>query len=266
MMKESATFDSFVQAALEVGLDKASQAASFVWWAEHHDGKPAVSMDEICGYFDRARLARPNRTRLDQDLKSDRYVARDKFGLFRLTLRGIQEGGQLFSEFLPQEKIGDLLSGIEIHKCPYISDEDVADARKMADVYLTLFCLENSIRRHIASILSSNLGDNWWDIAASASMKRKEQDRLANEKQNRWIPTRSDLGPLYSVDWSDLTTLMRKYEGLFRASISDINFLHRFSDLGNLRNVVAHNGVIGEAMQIRRVELAFHDWIKQVGG
>jgi hypothetical protein len=57
----------------------------------------------------------------------------------------------------------------------------------------------------------------------------------------------------------------RKYEDLFRASIGDINFLHRFVDLGNLRNVVAHNGVIDEPMQFRRVELAIHDWIKQVG-
>ena len=58
---------------------------------------------------------------------------------------------------------------------------------------------------------------------------------------------------MYSVDWSDPTTLMRKYEGFFKDTISDINFLHEFSDSGNLCNVVAHNGVIAEAMQIRQV-------------
>ena len=40
----------------------------------------------------------------------------------------------------------------------------------------------------------------------------------------------------------------------------------RFSDLGNLRNVVAYNGVIAEQMQFKRVELAFHDWTKQISG
>lgn len=261
----SAMFDSFVRAVLDAGLDKAGHATCFVWWAEHHDGKPALSLDEICSYFSRARLVRPNRTRLDQDLRKKGYATRDKLGFYSLTQSSLEVGNRLFAAFLPAEKTSDLLSAVEIRKCPYIADTDIADARQMASVYVTLFCLENSLRRHIARVLSSNLGDSWWDVAASASMKRKEQDRLANEDQNRWIPSRSSLGPLYSVDWTDLTTLIRKYESWFKESIPDINFLYRFSDLGNLRNVVAHNGVIAEEMQFRRVELAFHDWIKQVG-
>ena len=258
-------FDSFVRAVLEARLDKAGHAACLMWWAEHHDGKVGLSMDEICTYFSRARLAQPNRTRLDQDLRRERYATRDRRGLYTLTQSSIEEGKRLFAAFLPEEKINDLFSAIEIRKCPYIADTDIADARQMASVYVTLFCLENSIRRHIERVLSSNLGDNWWDVAASASMKRKEQDRLVNENQNRWIPSRSNLGPLYSVDWTDLATLIRKYESWFKESIPDTNFLHRFSDLGNLRNVVAHNGVIAEGMQFKRVELAIHDWIKQVG-
>jgi Swt1-like HEPN len=134
----------------------------------------------------------------------------------------------------------------------------------MADVYLSLFCLENSARRHIEKTLSQALGNDWWDVAASFSMKRKEQDRRNNEAQNKWIPSRSSAGPLYSLDWPDLVTLMRKYEELFKGSIPDINFLHRFSDLGNLRNVIAHNGIIDDPMQFKRIELALHDWAKQI--
>jgi hypothetical protein len=134
----------------------------------------------------------------------------------------------------------------------------------MAAVYVSLFCLENSVRRHIELTLSRHLGHDWWDNAASASMKRKEQDRRNNETQNKWIPARSGAGPLYSLDWPDLVTLMRKYEELFKASIPDINFLHRFNDLGNLRNVVAHNGVIDEPMQFSRINLALHDWSRQI--
>jgi len=164
---------------------------------------------------------------------------------------------------LAERTAESVVSEIDLTRCPYISDSDLADARKMAELHVALFSLENSVRRHIEKVLSVGLGHNWWDQAASASMKRKEQDRRANEVQNKWIPSRSS--PLYSLDWPDLVTLMRKYEDLFRPSIGDVNFLHRFADLGNLRNVVAHNGVIDEPMQFRRVELAIHDWIKQIG-
>jgi len=160
--------------------------------------------------------------------------------------------------------VGDIISEINVRSCPYIKEKDIEDGRKMADVYLSLFCLENSIRRHIEKILFGALGNDWWEVAASSSMKRKEQDRRSNEAQNKWIPSRSSAGALYSLDWSDLVTLMRKYEDLFRGSIPDVNFLHRFSDLGNLRNVIAHNGVIDDPMQFKRIELALHDWAKQL--
>jgi hypothetical protein len=120
------------------------------------------------------------------------------------------------------------------------------------------------MRRHVENVLSRNLGENWWELAASLSMKRKEEDRRNNEMQNKWIPSRSTAGPLYSLDWPDLVTLIRKFPEMFGQSIPDINFLHRFSDLGNLRNVVAHNGVIDEPMQLNRIDLALHDWSKQI--
>ena len=36
-------------------------------------------------------------------------------------------------------------------------------------------------------------------------------DRLDKEKTRKWLPARASLGPLYSLDWSDLITLIRKY-------------------------------------------------------
>jgi hypothetical protein len=260
----AADFRAFVRAVLDAKNNKAEQAACFMWWAEHRDNRSALSMDEICIYFEVARLARPNRTRLEKDLRALRYVTRDKSGHYQLTLEGIQGGNELFPSFSPQVGLEELVADIGVAQCPYISEGDIADARKMASMYVSLFCLENSMRRHIEIVLSRNLGEGWWEIAASTSMKRKEEDRRNNEAQNRWIPSRSTAGPLYSLDWPDLVTLVRKHEDFFRGSIPDINFLHRFSDLGNLRNVVAHNGVIDEPMQRNRIDLALHDWSRQI--
>lgn len=264
-------FNIFAKAVVRANLDKVEQAVAFLWWAEKRDRKPSASVSEICAYFVEARLAKPNSTRLDKDFRKSRLVSRSNGDQFRLSHNGLDWGAELFGTFaiddaFESEKTAEgVVSDIDLTRCPYISDSDLVDARKMAELHVALFSLENSVRRHIEKILVAGLGPTWWDQAASASMKRKEQDRRANEAQNKWIPSRSSYGPLYSLDWPDLVTLMRKYEDLFRASIGDVNFLHRFADLGNLRNVVAHNGVIDEPMQFRRVELAIHDWIKQVG-
>jgi hypothetical protein len=171
---------------------------------------------------------------------------------------------RLFGNFISKQSASELIANVQIQDCPYVTGSDIVDAKQMAELHVILFCLENSMRRHIERTLKAHLSEQWWEIAASASMKRKEQDRRANEEQNRWVPARADSGPLYSLDWNDLVTLVRKYEHAFKSSIPDINFLHRFQDLGNLRNVVAHNGVISDSMQFRRVELAFHDWTRQI--
>jgi hypothetical protein len=262
-------FNFFAKAVARANLDKTDQAAAFLWWSEKKEGKPHASIQEICAYFPEARLPKPNSTRLDKDLRQSSRINQMK-GRFRLSHEGLDWGAELFAVFAMDrlfdvEKTAEgILSGIDLKKCPYVTDSDLTDAQRMAELYVHLFSLENSVRRHIQKVLSAALGPDWWEQAASASMKRKEQDRQANEALNKWIPSRSNSGPLYALDWPDLVTLMRKHEDLFRPSIADVNFFHRFSDLGNLRNVVAHNGVIEEQMQFRRVELAIHDWIKQV--
>jgi hypothetical protein len=263
-------FSNFAKAVVRADLEKVEQAAAFLWWAEKRESKPATAISEVCSYFTEARLPKPNRTRLDKDLRRSKLISRVNGDRFRLSHYGLDWGSELFgvfaiNEFIEAEQTaGDVISEIDLARCPYINEDDLEDGKKMAELHVALFSLENSVRRHIEAVLTAGLGQDWWDHAASASMKRKEQDRRANEAQHKWIPSRSSYGPLYSLDWPDLITLMRKNEELFRASIGDINFLHRFADLGNLRNVVAHNGVIDEPMQFRRVELAIHDWIKQV--
>jgi Swt1-like HEPN len=258
-------FDTFAQDMLGTMYDKAGQAACFIWWSEQIERKQSLTMDEICRHFSIARLPQPNRTRLERDLRRSSDVIRNKDGTYSLSRDGMDRRNSYFSAYIDTQTVTDLVSNISISHCPYISAADITDARKMADIYVSLFCLENSIRRHVEAVLSNALGPSWWDNAASTSMKRKEQERRYNELQNKWIPPRSSLGPLYALDWSDLVTLMRKYEDLFKGTIPDINFLHRFADLGNLRNVIAHNGVIDDPMQFRRIELAMHDWSKQIG-
>ena len=120
------------------------------------------------------------------------------------------------------------------------------------------------MRGLIETILSSELGSDWWDIASNASMKRKHAIRIQNENIKKWAPARSDFGPLYALDWPDLLTLMRKYPIHFEPYVKDINFLHRYDDAGTFRNVVAHNGVLREDDDFDLIRIYYKNWIKQL--
>jgi hypothetical protein len=96
-------------------------------------------------------------------------------------------------------------------------------------------------------------------------MIKKHEERLSKEQGRKWLPARANLGPLYSIDWSDLITLVRKYEVDFIPFIGEIDFMHRYSDMGLLRHVIAHNGFVDDPEEYNRVSLALRDWNNQVG-
>jgi hypothetical protein len=151
-----------------------------------------------------------------------------------------------------------------LSSAPFIDSDYLRDLDKQAELYKALHVQENSIRRLIEAVLSRKLGPDWWNVAASVPMKRKHDERLSKEKDRKWLPARSETGPLYSIDWSDLVTLIRKYEANFLPFIGEIEFMHRYNDLGLLRHVIAHNGFIEDQSDIDRATLALRDWNRQV--
>jgi hypothetical protein len=230
--------------------------------------KPATSAREIAGYFELAHLARPNTTHLADRISSDS----------RVSIRGGQVKSLVKGDALLREKFPELFDDatpaaaslaeatrVRLQATPLIEPNHLSELEPMLELYATLHVLENSMRVLIETVLKRHLGDEWWETAASGPQKRKHADRLEKEQTRKWLPARSELGPLYSLDWSDLISMMRKYEGFFLPFIGEIDFLHRFADLGNLRHVVAHHGFVDDATQFERASLALYDWQRQVG-
>jgi hypothetical protein len=133
----------------------------------------------------------------------------------------------------------------------------------MGQVYVAIYCLENSVRNLIRTVLTDKLGEQWWDKAASSGMKQKFINLKNREAKNKWLTSRG-ADELNYIDWGDLVTLIRKYQDYFASHIGDINFVAlRLGELENLRNVIAHNGLLPDE-EITRIELYFKDWCKQV--
>lgn len=180
--------------------DKAVLMASA---AKKIGGEGSVSISQICDWFEAAQLARPNSTVLLRSLTDDRRVS-----VRKRVIRALDKADEFLEATYPElltsgpEQTGKLSSELKISlsSTPGIDDNYVSDLEKMLELFATLHVLENSMRRLIEKVLSKKLGQEWWELAASNPQKKKHEDRIQKEISRKWLPTRSSLGPLYSLD------------------------------------------------------------------
>ena len=246
----------------ETRLDRAVLLCGFFKFVE---GLDSVSVSQVGQGFEKAGLVKPRNSVLGNLLRKDFRVQFNR-DTCRILRKGEDYFREIFPEIIQNEEaiaIGEDLQ-VRLRQVPFIEESDLADLQKMVSLYANLHILENSMRRFIDQKLEKHLGPDWWLIAANAPLKRKHEDRLAKELSKKWLPARSSLGPLYSIDWPDLISLMRKYEEVFKGDLGSINFLHRFEDLGSLRNVVAHHGFIDDENEFDRVRISLRDWTRQI--
>lgn len=261
-------FAAFLSALQNYGGNRLDKAVLITSAAKQFRDQPTLTLANVSDYFETAHLARPNKSVLYNALKGDRRIS-----VRQGNLRALGAADQFLTETFPEivtltePKAGTLSAEVSINlqQTPLIGGDYVVDLEKMLELYATLHTLENSMRRLIELVLTKKLGAGWWDAAASTPQTKKHADRLEKEKTRKWLPARSGLGPLYSLDWSDLISIIRKYETDFKPHIGEIEFLHRFADLGLIRHVVAHHGFVDDPKDYERVKIALYDWQKQVG-
>jgi hypothetical protein len=154
----------------------------------------------------------------------------------------------------------------QVADTPFLSDSDISNAHKMAELYVILHCYENSVRHFIENTLSRELGNDWWEEVASDKMKALVEGRQGKEQKERWLSPRGKTSPLYYLEWGDLVKLIRKEQDIFLPYIGSLRFVeNRFEELESLRNIVAHNGVLPSEDDFQRVIISFRDWCRQLG-
>jgi hypothetical protein len=242
---------------------KEEQAEAFIWLHLRITGEKETSIKVIDEYFHRASLPRLNVTRIKRAFAKSKRVCRgSKEGTYKLVRRVIDEYESSYGHVFDEEpKITDKAG---ITNTPFLDRANIKEAHKMAELYIILHCYENSVRKLIEDVLSNKLGENWWDIAASAGLKGKYQSRKEVETKNKWLTPRG-ASPLFYIDWGDLLSLIRKFESEFLPFVKEIKFIQlRFGELEKVRNIVAHNGYLPSDEDFQRVVLSFRDWCRQV--
>ncbi len=260
--------DLFYQLVPNRASTRVDRAILFLAYIVKNSSKDFASLKDIEASFTRSFLPAPNVTILRDMLRRDKRAM-----ILKDSARPRAEAFDFFNKLIPESLTEEpsfsslpISLKISIAQTPMIGEEYIADLEPLTSLYAMLHTLENSMRRLVSKVLLSKYGDSWWEICSSAHQRRKHDDRLDKERKRQWLPARSSLGPLYSLDWTDLISLIRKHEVDFLPYIGEIEFLHRFNDLGLLRHVIAHNGFIEEMnSEIDRVRLALFDWQRQIG-
>ena len=179
------------------------------------------------------------------------------------------DGIMLDDEFrrLRQEGI-EVGLGTEAALVERVSETDfspriISSAKKMASVYVLVFCLENSARELIADRLRDRKGVDWWQ-SVPIKIRTKVEDLRAKEKSNRYHTERStdllgytffaNLAQIVIANWDDFSDLFPDQPWV----------TSRFNDLELSRNIIMHTGILPE-FEIDRVESIARDWMRQVG-
>ena len=243
---------------------KLNVALSFIWFHQYKTKQHDISVKEINQYFVEAHLSAYNPTYLKRDLNKSSKVAKGtKKDTHKLNRKLLEE---LDKKYLPHlETEIPLTERANIKITPFLKPSDIEDAKKMAELYIILHCLENSVRNFIDDILTKKIGTNWWDKAKNAELEKKVKERSEKEAKNKWLSPRGKTSPLFYIDWGDLVKIIRKFEADFKPIIDEMKFVElRLDELEKVRNIIAHNGVIPSTDDFDRVILHFKDWCKQV--
>lgn len=237
---------------------------SFIWYHQYLTKLPEITVQQINKYFIESHLPTYNPTYLKRDLtKSSKVTKGSRPDTFKLSRKHLEV---LDKQYLPKiETEVSLTERANIKITPFLKPTDIEDAKKMAELYIILHCLENSVRNFIDDILSKKIGADWWDKAKNSELEKKIKERREKETKNKWLSPRGNSSPLFYVDWSDLVKIIRKFENDFKPFIDEMKFVElRLDELEKVRNIIAHNGVIPSTDDFDRLVLHFKDWCKQV--
>lgn len=247
-------------------FSQAAFACFFIGYITEIEDRKDASLDDILLCFTESNLGTPVRSYIKRKLQESTSVVHgstpESYRLHRDVLSAFHSDyGHLISIIPSPEKT--IRERLDVSRTPLLSENDIDNAYKMAELYVAIHCLENSVRCLIREVLTNSIGGKWWDKASSLPMRRKFKERKDREIKNRWLPSRG-ADELNYIDWADLVTIIRKYHGDFERLIPSIKFIElRLEELENLRNTIAHNGILPDS-EINRVELALSDWCKQV--
>lgn len=142
--------------------------------------------------------------------------------------------------------LNDVIETVNQTKLEILSDEIKEKGKEMSELYITLYCIENSLRDFIDKTLSAELGEDYFNkITVPNDLQKGITTRQSEEKQNKWLPLRGDK-ELYYLDFTDLSKLILNNWEYFKKYFPSQGWIStKLEELYKVRCLIAHNSYAG---------------------
>lgn len=130
--------------------------------------------------------------------------------------------------------------------------------KEMSKAYLMLYCVENTLRLFIegkAKLMSNPL-------FLSNTVKKKIQDRKNNESKNKYLAIRGD-SDLFYLDFKELGDVIVNNPSILSSFLNEMWVKVKVEELGNIRNLIAHNSFIGE-LETKIIAANYESILRQI--
>jgi len=131
-------------------------------------------------------------------------------------------------------------------------------------IYWKLYAIENIVRVVVHSVLSAQIGPNWWGVAVDPGIQAQVKGRIADYAQRPWhsTPGRHEI---YYVLLSDLNKIMTANSHLFTPHVPHIDqWIARIEQVRLPRNIVGHMNWLSTTDR-NRIDV-FHADVQQLVG
>lgn len=163
------------------------------------------------------------------------------------------------------EDLDHIASELSQQVLPILPADIKNKGEEMAEVYLYLYCIENSLRLFIENVAKTKFGDDWFEkIQLNRSIKDAVTQRKDLESRNAWLSVRRD-SKIFFVDFKDLGSLISLNWDLFKPYFPDVPWIEsKIAELAQCRNYVAHNSYVGDHEK-EMIRLYYRSILKQIG-
>lgn len=160
--------------------------------------------------------------------------------------------------------LNNIVSGIPLKFEKILPPEIIQKARTMAQAYMIIYCVENTLRVFIDIISTEKFGNDYWNsLKIPRELKEKVELRRKEEAKNLFHALRGDK-ELFYLDMDDLGRVIEQNWDIFKGYFPNLSFIgQRIKEITITRNHVAHNSTISDD-DFQRILLYYKDILRQI--
>lgn len=145
-----------------------------------------------------------------------------------------------------------------------LPNDIIEKGTEMSEVYILIYCIENSLRIFIEKCCRDEFGDEFFDkIELTADLRNAIRNRKADENKHQWLPVRGN-NDLFYLDLFDLGKVIQMNWSIFKMYFPDQNWIiGKIGEISTCRNLIAHNSYIGDDEKVS-LSVEYKKILKQI--